>query len=72
MKARRAVKRYKAHVEKHGACAVCKHRNRTETYFGRSVCRVGQTRTINECQSDGKGVKFELDEAVLEQFRDAA
>lgn len=72
MKARRAVKRYKAHVERNGLCSVCKHRNRTETFWGRAVCRVGQQRQAPQCQTDGKGVKFEVDVDCLEQFRDKA
>jgi hypothetical protein len=72
MKARRAMKRYEAHREKHGTCAMCKHRSKVETVFGRSVCVIGQVRTHPDCEKDGKGLRFELDDTVLEQFRDKA
>lgn len=72
MKARRARKRYDAYKAKHGLCSVCKHRNRSETFWGRSVCRVGHQRTELVCAKDGKGVTFEVDVECLEQFRDKA
>jgi len=69
-KARRALKRYKAHRAKHGPCSVCRHRDRTATFWGRSICRVGDNRQHPTCEQDGKGARFEFDETVLEQFKD--
>lgn len=72
MKARRARKRYDAYKEKNGLCSVCKHRSRSETFWGRAVCRVGNQRQGPACINDGKGVQFEVDVDCLEQFRDKA
>jgi hypothetical protein len=68
----RQAKRYKRAIEKCGLCVACIHRDRSQTYWGRNVCRVGQQRMHPQCERDGKGVRFEFDPAVLEQFRSAA
>jgi hypothetical protein len=36
------------------------------------VCRIGQQRMHPQCEKDGKGVRFEFDESVLQEFKDAA
>lgn len=68
----RLAKRYRSAIEKKGLCSACKHRDREATFWGRSICRIGQQRQHPQCDRDGKGVKFEFDETVLDQFRDAA
>lgn len=68
----RQAKRYKRAIETRGLCCACVHRDRTQTYWGRNVCRVGQQRMHPQCERDGKGVRFEFDASVLDQFRDAA
>lgn len=67
----RQAKRYRAAIEKKGLCSACKHRDKSETFWGRSVCRVGQHRMHPQCDRDGKGVVFVFDETVLDQFKDA-
>jgi hypothetical protein len=68
----RQAKRYRKAIEKQGLCCACKHRDRSETFWGRNVCRVGQQRMHPQCDRDGKGVRFEFDPDCLEQFKDAA
>ena len=65
----RQAKRYKAAIEKRGLCSACKHRD-PETYFGVSVCSVGQQRRYPQCETDGKATRFEFDDTVLAQFQD--
>lgn len=67
----RQAKRYRAAIEKRGLCCACKHRG-TETYFGLNVCSVGQQRRHPQCETDGRALRFEFDDTVLDQFRDAA
>jgi len=68
----RQAKRYKRAIEKQGICCACVHRDRSGTYWGRTVCKIGQDRQHPACERDGKGLRFEFDPAVLEQFKDAA
>lgn len=68
----RQAKRYAAAIKKQGVCCGCKHRSRTEQFWGRSVCRIGQQRMHPQCERDGKGVRFEFDPDCLAQFSDAA
>lgn len=65
----RQAKRYKAAIEARGICSACKHRS-DETYFGRSVCTIGQMRQHPQCERDGKAKRFEFDDSVLAQFQD--
>ena len=65
----RQAKRYRAAIEKRGLCCACKHRD-PETYFGVSVCGVGQDRQHPKCERDGKAPRFEFDDTVLAQFQD--
>jgi hypothetical protein len=68
----RQAKRYKAEIRKRGTCMACQHRDRSATFWGRSICRIGDNRQHPQCERDGKGLRFEFDPAVLEQFKDAA
>ncbi len=68
----RQAKRYRAAIEKRGLCCACKHRDTENTYFGLNVCGIGQQRRHPQCDTDGKATRFEFDDTVLEQFRDAA
>ena len=65
----REAKRYRRAIEKRGLCTACRHRDREQTFWGRNVCRIGQQRQHPQCERDGKGVRFEFDETVLEEFR---
>lgn len=68
----RQAKRYRKAIEKRGLCTACKHRSLGETFWGRSICRIGQQRMHPQCERDGKGLRFEFDDTTLEQFADAA
>lgn len=65
----RQAKRYRAAIEKRGLCCACKHRG-DETYFGLNVCSIGQQRRHPQCETDGKALRFELDDTVLAEFQD--
>lgn len=67
----RQAKRYKAAIRNQGTCVACKHRSE-ETFWGRSICRIGNNRQHPECEKDGRGLKFEFDDSVLQQFADKA
>lgn len=69
--ARRVREKVYAHVEQHGRCSICKHRSKVERVFKHSVCVIGDIRTHPTCMKDGKGISYELDESVLEQFKAA-
>lgn len=66
---RKFEKRYKASVQKHGLCSVCRFSSMT---FGIHHCRLWLERRYPQCEKDGKQVRFEVDPAKLEQFKDAA
>lgn len=66
----RQAKRYRAAIEKRGLCCACKHRDKDNTYFGLSVCSIGQQRRHPQCERDGKAKRFEFDDSVLAQFQD--
>ncbi len=66
----RQARRYMAAIEKRGRCFACLNRDRNNTYFGLNVCSIGQQRRHPQCERDGKGLRFTLDDTVLEQFRE--
>lgn len=67
---RKIAKRYRAAIHKHGLCLVCIHRDRDNTYWGKSVCSVGQGRLHPQCDTDGRSFKFTVDPEAIEQFKE--
>ena len=68
----RQAKRYRKAIDKRGLCSACVHRNREETFWGRSVCSIPGNRQHPTCERDGRMPKFQFDPTVLEEFQDAA
>lgn len=66
------AKRYKAKIRRMGTCCACIHRDQTTTYWGRSICSIGDNRQHPQCEQDGKTKTFEFDATVLEQLKEAA
>jgi hypothetical protein len=66
----RQVKRYKAERRKRGTCCACVHRCGSVTVVGKSICKIGESRQHPQCETDGKGPRFEFDPSVMDQFRD--
>lgn len=66
----RQAKRYRAAIKREGLCSACKHRDKGTTFWGRSICRIGDNRQHPQCERDGKGVRFEFDADTLEKFKD--
>lgn len=69
---RRQAKRYKVAIEKRGLCCACKHRDRSSAPFGINHCRLKVERRYPTCDRDGREPKFQFDETVLGEFKDAA
>lgn len=68
----RMRKRYKAALSRLGVCMACAHRDPAGIAQGRAVCRIGVIRQHPECESDGRGLTFKFDPAVMEGFADAS
>jgi len=66
---RKFEKRYKAAWKKNGPCMVCKFGTSS---WGRFHCRLWPDRTYEQCRSDTKQVKFEVDPEKVNKFKDAA
>lgn len=66
---RKIAKRYRAAIHKCGLCLVCTHRDKHHTYFGMSICSVGEGRRHPQCETDGRPFKFTVDGDAIEQFK---
>lgn len=58
--------------QKAGTCCLCIHRDKEETFWGRSICKLTGNRQHPVCDRDGRKPTFEFDPTVLEAFKDAA
>ena len=66
---RRQVKRYTAHLRRHGACSVCVHGVKGESGYH---CRNAPYKTHGACMASESGYpRFQVVEGVLDQFKDA-
>lgn len=66
----RQAKRYRSAIKRRGLCSACVHRNKETTYWGRSICSIGENRQHPQCEQDGRAKRFEFDATVLAQFQD--
>ena len=66
----RQAKRYRALIDRVGLCRACKHRDRHRTFWGRSMCRIGDHRQHPACERDGQVLRFEFDDSVLNSLRE--
>ncbi len=66
------AKRYRAAIRRQGTCMACIHRNREETFWGRSVCSVSEARQHPICERDGKLPRFVFDPDCLKDLAHAA
>lgn len=56
-------------IRQRGFCLVCVHRDTSGTYWGKSVCSLGVGRMHPHCETDGRSLKFTVDEAAIEKFK---
>jgi hypothetical protein len=65
----RQVKRYTAHLRRHGACSVCIHGVQGEAGYH---CRNAPEKSRGACMESAGGYpRFQVVEGVLDRFQDA-